>query len=333
MIFDAQSSLPKYKQIVSKIEEDIENGLLKIGDSLLSINEFADEHEIARDTVEKAYKELKNRGLLTSVKGKGYYINSKDTTSKIRIFLHFNKLSAYKKTIYNAFINQIGESGSCDIFIHHNDIQLFATQLQSALGNYTHYVVIPPDLEDKDQIIKSLKKVPAQKLILLDKMIIGFEPLSAVYQDFEHDIQTVLFKAIIQIKKYRKLSLVFPKGRGYAKEVMAGFALFCQNNAFEFDIISAIEENKVNQGKVFVVIEEDDLVKLLKICKIKQLKPGTDIGIISYNETPLKEILADGITVISTDFEAMGSIAAKLIINNERKVIRNDFRMIERNSL
>ena len=37
---------------------------------------------------------------------------------------------------------------------------------------------------------------------------------------------------------------------------------------------------------------------------------GKQVGIISYNETPLKKIILNGITTISTDFEAMGIEAA-----------------------
>jgi DNA-binding LacI/PurR family transcriptional regulator len=60
---------------------------------------------------------------------------------------------------------------------------------------------------------------------------------------------------------------------------------------------------------------------------------GKDIGIISYNDTPGKEILRDGITVISTDFENLGAKAAEMIL--EKKAIQQDnpFYVISRNSL
>ncbi len=51
---------------------------------------------------------------------------------------------------------------------------------------------------------------------------------------------------------------------------------------------------------------ENDLVLLLKKLNQTNLVLGKDIGIISYNETPVKEILRDGITVISTDFQNLG---------------------------
>jgi len=58
---------------------------------------------------------------------------------------------------------------------------------------------------------------------------------------------------------------------------------------------------------------EDDLVLLIeKIIKTK-LEVGKQVGVISYNETPLKRIILNGINTISTTFHLMGEKAAQLI--------------------
>ena len=333
MSIDENSTVPKYKQIVHSVIADIDAGLLKIGAPLLSINEFSEEHYLARDTVEKAYKELREKGIIISVRGKGFFVNSTETHDRLHIFLHFNKLSTYKKTVYDNFIRTIGEKGLVDIFIHHDNIQLFENQLTANIGNYNYYVIIPPVADNRMAAIKLIKKIPNNKLVLLDKMLDGFDQAASVYQNFETDIIDALTSAKTLLKKYRKLSLIFPKTKGYANEVLTGFTIFCQQNNFEFEIISEVHDNKVNAGKAFVVIEEEDLVKLIKFSKAKNLKLGKDLGIISYNETPLKEILADGITVISTDFEMMGTEAANLILNKKNLRIKNSFGLIERQSL
>jgi len=54
-------------------------------------------------------------------------------------------------------------------------------------------------------------------------------------------------------------------------------------------------------------------VTLLKQAERQQMTPGREFGIISYNDTPLKEILAGGITTLSTDFRQMGLTLAQLI--------------------
>jgi DNA-binding LacI/PurR family transcriptional regulator len=89
----------------------------------------------------------------------------------------------------------------------------------------------------------------------------------------------------------------------------------------------------VNKNEVYIVIEEPDLVALIKSCQAKGLKIGKDVGIISYNDTPIKEILSDGITVISTDHHKMGETAARIILENRKEKIKNPFVLIKRKSL
>jgi DNA-binding LacI/PurR family transcriptional regulator len=57
------------------------------------------------------------------------------------------------------------------------------------------------------------------------------------------------------------------------------------------------------------------------------------VGIISYNDSPLKEILLDGITVMTTDHVKMGQTAAKFILDNSKEKIKNPFVLIKRKSL
>jgi hypothetical protein len=44
------------------------------------------------------------------------------------------------------------------------------------------------------------------------------------------------------------------------------------------------------KGELFVVIEESDLVDIIKQTTFKNLKLGIDVGLVSYNNTPFKEI-------------------------------------------
>jgi DNA-binding LacI/PurR family transcriptional regulator len=103
---------------------------------------------------------------------------------------------------------------------------------------------------------------------------------------------------------------------------------------FSYQVIPEIEVGrKLKKGEAYIVIEETDLVNLIKNCRSENMKIGRDIGIISYNETPLKEILQEGITVISTDHMKMGETAAKLILENKKERVKNNFELIRRKSL
>jgi DNA-binding LacI/PurR family transcriptional regulator len=75
------------------------------------------------------------------------------------------------------------------------------------------------------------------------------------------------------------------------------------------------------------------LVELIKKIEGTDLKVGKDVGILSYNDTPLKEILLNGISVITTDHETMGRTAALLILENKQAHVDNPCRLILRASL
>lgn len=328
-------NIPKYLQIADSIIEAIREGNLKKGDQIPSINELSEQYLLARDTVEKAYKQLRKKGIILSVKGKGYFINRTNVNATLRILLVFNKISNYKKQVYNAFVSTLGNQAIVDLHIHHFSTQIFKSLIANHLGDYDYYVVMPHFYEHMEEAIQVIKEIPSNKLILLDKNIpeIG-EAYAAVYQDFERDISDALHEAMDLLRKYKQLIFVNPNLVPYPPEIVRGFRYFCRMNDFDFDIIQEIDTNTpVKRNVAYIVIEEMDLVNLIKDCQNRGLIIGKDIGIISYNDTPLKEILLQGITVISTDHEKMGETAARMILEKDLRQVKNPFSLIRRASL
>ena len=61
---DSESRIPKYRQIINSLIQDIEAGTLSVGQRIPSINEISEEYYLSRDTVEKAYNFLKEQQIL-----------------------------------------------------------------------------------------------------------------------------------------------------------------------------------------------------------------------------------------------------------------------------
>lgn len=133
---------PKYKQIVNAIVNDIERGYYKKNDQLMSITELSIEHLLSRDTVEKAYRELKRLGFIESVHGKGYFVKA-NRENKMRVLLVMNKMSSYKKLIYYALLKGLGENSIVDLQIHNYSADSFEDIIDRNLGKYNFYVVMP----------------------------------------------------------------------------------------------------------------------------------------------------------------------------------------------
>lgn len=332
---DADAKTPKYLQVVDSITDAIRRGKLKQGQRIHSINELSDEFFLSRDTVERAYTLLRNQGVIMSVKGKGYYIKTIDIDAPVKVLLLFNKISNYKKQIYNAFIQTLGLNAIVDLKIHHFNIGILKTLVENHLSDYNYFVIMPHFYDDFDEAIRIIRTIPPDQLIILDKKIPYYDlKCGAVYQDFENDIVDALEQGLDLLQKYNKLILVHSNMIPYPPEIVSGFRNFCLQNRYSYQIISEINDTtSINTGEAYIVIEETDLANLIKGCRAKGLKIGKDVGIISYNETPLKEILLDGITVLSTDHVKMGETAARLILDNSKEKIKNPFALIRRKSL
>jgi DNA-binding transcriptional regulator YhcF (GntR family) len=326
---------PKYLQIIESITNAIKQGKLRKGDKIPSINECSNEYFLSRDTIQKAYDILEQRGVICAIKGKGFYINRTDIAKKYRILLLFNKISNYKKQIYNAFIETMGENAVVDLKIHHCNAKVLEGLILDNLYDYNYFVIMPHFYENIQVAYELIQKIPSEKLVILDKDLTYVnKKYTAVYQDFKNDIVEALEPGLEVLRKYNKMILVHPKMVSYPIEIATGFRNFCMQNDFKNKVINEINSNTaINKGEVYIVIEETDLVQLIKNCNSKKLRIGKDVGIISYNETPLKEILIDGISVISTDHAKMGETAAELILENRQEKIKNPFKLILRKSL
>ncbi|MCJ8209266.1 GntR family transcriptional regulator [Mucilaginibacter sp. RS28] len=337
VVVDEYAATPKYLQLSNSILNAIEAEKLTKNFLLPSINELSYQLDISRDTAEKSYRYLKEIGVISSVPGKGYFITNVNFRQKLKIFLLFNKLSAHKKIVYDTFVSTLGEDAAVDFYIYNNDFKLFKKLLLNRRDDYSHYVIIPHIAsadENEQNVIDLLNNIPKDKLILLDKRVPGLKGgYGAVYENFEKDIYNALDHARSHLSSYHTIKLIFPAKSYYPVEIIKGFQLFCRQYAFNHEVLNDIKSAPINKGEVFINLMEDDLVTLLERLTTMNFKVGEDVGVISYNETPLKKILLNGITTVSTDFKFMGSTAAELILSNSRQQVENPFYYIQRASL
>src|SRR5665647_725847 len=326
---DEYSATPKYLQVANSVITEIENGNIQIGNNMPSINELSIELDIARDTVERGYRHLKMLGVIDAVPRRGYYIKNIEFRQPLKVFLLFNKLSAHKKTIYDSFVASLGDNALIDFYIYNNDFVLFKKLLSSKKDNYTHYVIIPHFIDGGANAHEIINLIPKEKLLLLDKSVPGITgEYAAAYENFERDIYNGLTEAIGQLSKYHTLKILFPEHSYYPPEILRGFKNFCQDNAFCYKVVNDIASEPINDGEVYINVMEVDLVILIERIRNLNLKIGEQVGIISYNETPLKKIILNGITTISTDFHQMGVTAAELILSNSKEHIEVPFKLI-----
>lgn len=313
--FDDYSVTPKYLQLANSILKGIEEHKINKDYILPSINNLSYELDISRNTAEKAYKHLKYMDIIRSVPGKGYFIYNTDINTSLKVFLIFNKLSVHKKLIYDSFSKALGGNTIIDFYIYNNDFALFKKLILERKIDYSYYVIIPHFLEGGENAYKIINTLPKEKLILMSQTLQHVEgAFGAIYEDFEKDIYTALSALIEPLKKYECIKIIFPEYTYHPRAILNGFCRFAQDYAFQYEIIKNPEKITVEEHSVYISLMEDDLVTLIKKILETKLQVGNDVGIISYNETPIKQIILNGITTISADFKMMGEKAAHMIL-------------------
>ena len=332
------SQTPVYKQLIQSIENLVNNGTYQNGNFIPSMNELSNELEISKETVKKAYSILRAKGIIDSSHGKGFYVTN-NNNAKIKILLLFDKISTYKQVLYSSFLTTIGEIAEITIRLHNQDFELFQDFIEKNLGIFDYYIITPhfplkPDIQKR--VIKTLKKIPNRKLILLDRNIKELPGnYGAVYQNFEEDVIDGLKQGIEQLKKFNKLNVISMPGSMYAPLIKEGIKRFCTQNKIKYQLYTNINTDKILKHEAFLILNgqlDEELIEIVRIAKNKDCKIGEDIGIISYNESPINEIILDGLTVLSTDFKQMGELAAKMILEKSFKKIRCNFRLIRRST-
>jgi hypothetical protein len=156
-------------------------------------------------------------------------------------------------------------------------------------------------------------------LILIDWQIHATNGQTKVYQDFGESVYRCLSSGWHLLRKYDEVVCVYPEYTFHPIESVENVKRFCDDNKMKFSIVYDISELDIEIGKVYFVFEDIDLAAILEQANSKKFRLREDFGILSYNDTPMKKFIAEGITVISTDFKLMGQKAAEFALANPKE--------------
>jgi DNA-binding transcriptional regulator YhcF (GntR family) len=331
---DRDSTVPYYVQIANCILKAMEAGKLQNDDVLPSINELSHRMDIARDTAENAYKYLKRQGVIDAINGKGYFIKSTQPVTKVRVLLLFNQPGSFKRIIYDSFVKHLGDTAAIDFHVYNNNFSQFKKILGACKKDYDHYVILPGFADDAGDLLRVLNELPREKLIVAGTKIRELTGrYSGVYENFENDIYQALEQALEPLRKYHTISLIYPETWLHHSGIIMGLWTFCCLHGFRCHVITDMAGEEVGKGITYITVRDDDLVTLVERIAVLGLTAAKDVGVISYNETPLKKFILNGVTTISTDFKLMGEQMARLITGRSVEQTETRSYVTFRNSL
>lgn len=225
------------------------------------------------------------------------------------------------------------------IYLHNHQVEILEYYLDENLGNFDYYVITPHfplDPEIQKRVLKALRRIPNRKLIVLDH----FQPelqgnFGAVYQDFENDAYSGLMMGLGKLKSVPRLNVIIELSSLYHPMISKAVSRFCEDNGISCNFITQVTPEVVKPKETYLILHSQfdmELINLARVARSLKLKPGKDFSIISYNESPICEIVLDGLTTISADFVQMGRLAAEMILEGKNFKYKCDFRMTRRNS-
>ena len=328
---DETSKVPKYLQVVEIIKSDIDNGIFDIGEQVPSINETSAEFYLARDTVEKAYRVLKEKGILSAVKGKGYYVASTGKLCNKRCLLFLNNFNDDKMSFYRSFKNSIPVTCEVDVHLFNGDPDQLERDIVANLGSYDNFIIFPHLDSITNGLRRAINMIPNNKLIFVHREFESCKECSAVVTDNREELYQTMSEIRANCGKYHHFRLIFPDNI-YHKELYEGFADYCLDHKIKFDITPDLTNTEIAAGQLLIIKTDRDLAYAVGYCRDHNLELGKDVGLICYNDSALKEVLAGGISVITPDFHEMGRQVAHMVMTQDFGKSKGNYKFIRRGS-
>ena len=321
-------SYSKHDRFVQGIINAIDAKIVGQDETLPSVNKLIKELGFSRETIVKGYKDLASRGIVEAKTRLGYFVGNGNTGQTLNVALLMYNLDTFEEQFYRNFRHELGKNVQLTTYFHHGNIEIFETILLQIKGKYGMYVVAPiPHPKTKEL----LETIPRNKFLMFDR----YEPLEGEFnhitQEFEHASYHVFSKLASKIKKFDEFIFYHSKNSLDPKEIVRSFKKFL----IDFNISGRIEEEyipgSVEKGKVYFTLDNFALWQIMRDCKAKKLKPGKDVGVLSHNDEPAKEII--GITTFSADFSEMGKIAGEAVVSKEKIQLTVPMILFDRHTL
>lgn len=324
------NAFSKHEQLVQGIINSLNHKYIAKGDILPSVNELMRETGYAKETIGKAYKELISRGIVESKNRRGYFVATDDTEQHLKVCLLIYAFDTFQETFYQNFRNHLGENIQVDVYFHHNNFSVFESIINSNKGQYGLYVIAPIESNEAKAVLEQL---PKEKLLIVDRYVALKGEYSYIVQEFENASYNAFLELAPRIKEFAEFVFFFKPSSAEPNEVLISFKRFVKEFNINGVIKNHYESGSIEPDKVYFTIHNLELWEMLKDTKVKGLKVGKDLGILSHNDDNVKEIIFDGITTFSIDFAEMGRLAAEFVLslNPVKHVMEN--KLIRRNSL
>jgi DNA-binding LacI/PurR family transcriptional regulator len=320
--------LSKHRTIERDLLHSIKTGALPPGAELPSLNRTVARYGVSRDTAAKAYEALRQCGVIRAEHGRGFFVADPRGGDVLRVVVLLDEVSMYKEELYRSIESGLDSMAQVDLAVHGGSFENLAILYQGVRSRADVCVIVPSLAREREK--DYFADCDPREVIFLDRAVPGSR-LSSVHQDFERGVAEALGQATPLLEKYESLVLVAPKPDNHIlASIRTGVRRLARELELRFEHASTAS---LESGKAYLIIGDHELVSAVKQARARGLRLARDVGLVSYNDTPLKEIIEGGISVISSDFALMGQSVARLLREGRRENVIVPTRFVQRSSL
>lgn len=207
-----QAVTPLFRQMLDAVIAAVAAGRLRRGDRLPTVARVCREQQVARETVLKAYGQLKARGILSAAPRHGYFVASEAVARELNVLLLFDEFTPYKQQLFHGFKDALGADAAVDLFFHHYRADVFQALLREKAGRYSHYVVMP---FPAPAVVSALGELPASQVLVLDRLDTATAAYPRLGQEFQTAVEASLEAAWERLRRYARLRVVLPVAAPY----------------------------------------------------------------------------------------------------------------------
>ncbi|MBR5356845.1 MAG: GntR family transcriptional regulator [Lachnospiraceae bacterium] len=328
------SFVPKYAIITEYIKNKIKEGALKDGSKAPSENALTKKFGVSRDTVRRAFKNLEEEGILTSIRGSGTYVHVKKSSASKRVAVITTYVENY---IFPRIIMGI-ESALAD--------KGYSMQLSFTNNKFDKEREVLSDLIEKEDVagiimepVKSALpnpnldcyKVLKEKGIPVIFINTYYKGIDIPHVSLDDSRMGYMATRYLLAKGHKKVGAILKMDdgqghlrlSGYSKALLDAGIKNTSDNIVWYDTkdendISVLSEHLLNRLKgCSAVFCYNDRVALEYISFLSKqgIKVPDDISIISMDNSDLAEYGDVKITSLRHPMESLGKKAANSLFN------------------
>lgn len=310
---DFDSRLPKYRQVILAISRDIRRAVLTPGDKIPSINEASSECYLSRDTVEKAYKELSRRGIIRSIPGKGFFVSETVFDNPLKILLVFDKLDESRWKLFNELNECLGNAELTMMSYEHN-YRMLNLSLEEHKDDFDFFIVIPHFFAYQEDLTRAFSAIAPERLIVLTHAVAGLDDQTSQFTfDRKVEWQKALSSISDKASAFSRFLLFFPDDFRFPQEIYEAVEAFCTSVNMPFKSLSEFDAKKIKSGDLILCLEDETLSDVVAFAAKHQWEPGKDLGIISFEDDPMKDLMGGGITTVGYNYREIAELTSDRI--------------------